>query len=174
MATAADVRVGVNGSVYVAPAATALTGDTATDPTTASFTDLGYVSEDGVAQTIDRSTSDIKAWGGDVVRTIQTEHSVSYTFTLIETSAEVVQLYYNDPDATATLAEITGAQAGRHAFIIDVLDGSKKIRLEIPDGEITDTGDVTYATEEAIGYEMTITCYPDSNGVKVFKRMLLA
>lgn len=164
-----NVRVGVTGSVHRGTLGATLPGDVTTAPT--GFTDLGYISEDGVAQTIDRSTEQIKAWGGDTVRTIQTEHDVQYTFTFIETKAEVLEMYYNDPDATASLVSITAAQAERATFIIDVVDGDQLIRLEIPDAQVTDTGDVTYATEEAIGYEVTIDCYPDNTGVKVYKRL---
>lgn len=167
---ATNVRVGVTGTIWNAVTGTALPGDALTAPNVA-FDDLGYVSDDGVTQTIDTSTTDIVAWGGDTVRTIQTEHSVSYTFTLIETKAEVLALYYSDTAATSALATITAAQATRGAWIIDVVDGDQAIRLEMSDAQITDKGDVTYATAEAIGYEVTITAYPDGSGTKVSKHI---
>ena len=34
---------------------------------------------------------------------------------------------------------------------------------------MTERGDVVYKNDEAIGYEVTITCYPDQNGVKAYK-----
>lgn len=167
---AANVRVGVTGSVFQAPSGTSLPGDAITAPGVG-FDDLGYVSDAGVTQSINRTTTDIVAWGGDVVRTVQTEHNVTYSFTLIETKAETLALYYSDTDASATAAQITSAQAARGVWIIDVVDGSNVIRLELPDAEITDTGDVTYATEEAIGYECTVTAYPDGSGVKAYQWM---
>lgn len=168
MATAANVRVGVTGSVHFAATGTTLPTD-ATTALDVAFTDLGYITDDGVVQAIDRSTTDMKAWGGDVVRTVQTEHNVTYTFSMMETNDDVLQLFYADADASTTTTEITGAQAQRGSWAVEVVDGSEKIRLVIPDGEITGVGDVTYATEEAIVYELTVTAYPDGSSVKAYK-----
>ena len=73
MALVADnVRVAVTGGVYVGAIGTA-TPANATAPVDAKLKDLGYISEDGVTQSIDSDTSEIKAWqNGDVVRVIQT------------------------------------------------------------------------------------------------------
>lgn len=169
MATDATlVRVGVTGTVWTAlQGVPTLPGDALTAPT--GFTDLGYISEDGVTQSISNSTNDIKAWGGDTVRTIQTEHDLQFTFTMIETNAETLKLYYSDPNATASAVSITSAQGVRQTMILDVVDGDQAIRLELPDCQVTEVGDIVYATEDAIGYEVTITCYPDNTGVKAYK-----
>ena len=170
MANVADnVRVGITGGFFVGPVKTTLpaSASASIDP---KFKDLGYISDDGVTQTIDSDTSDIKAWqNGDVVRTIQTSHKVSFKMTLIETNEEVLKLYYADSTATATAVKMTGAQAPHFSGVFDVLDGNKVIRVAIPDGQVTERGDVTYKNDEAIGYEVTITCYPDANGVKAYK-----
>lgn len=170
MANVADnVRVGITGGMYVGPVKTTLpaSASASIDP---KFKDLGYISADGVTQTIDSDTSDIKAWqNGDVVRTIQTSHKVSFKMTLIETNEEVLKLYYADSTATATAVKMTGAQAPHFSGVFDVLDGNKVIRVAIPDGQVTERGDVVYKNDEAIGYEVTITCYPDANGVKAYK-----
>src|SRR5688500_4446565 len=92
--SSSNVRVAVTGAVYAGPTATA--APTAADSALAGgFVDLGYVSEDGVSETRDRSTNKIKAWqNADLVREVVTESSLTYTFTLIETKEDVVELFY--------------------------------------------------------------------------------
>lgn len=166
--TASNVRVGVTGAIYKAPLKTAAPANAAA-AIDARFKDLGYISEDGVTQTIDSDKSEIKAWqNGDIVRTIQTSHNVSFQFTLIETNEEVLKLYYADPTATATAVKVTGAQSAHDSYVLDVLDGDKTIRIVIPDGQVTERGEITYKTDEAIGYQVTVVAYPDATGAKAY------
>lgn len=165
--TAANVRVAVTGAVYTAPAGTALPTDTTTALNVA-FVELGYVSEDGITQSINSDTTTIKAWqNADTVRTLQTSHDLTYTLTLLETSTDVLKAYYSGAP-TSSLAEIKGGQGLRQEWVIHITDGVKLIRLVIPDGQVTDQGDITYANADAIGYQITITCYPDGSGVKAY------
>ncbi|MEQ6899010.1 phage tail protein [Microbacterium sp. KR10-403] len=154
-----------------------------TDATTApgaSFNALGYVGEDGVTETQDRSTDKIKAWGGDTVKVVQTEHSLTYKFTLIETlNAEVLKAVHGDTNVTTTAATstsgtlhsvlITSAELGHAAYVIEVKDGDARVRIVISDGQITEVGDITYSDGDVIGYEVTVECFPDENGVKATK-----
>jgi hypothetical protein len=167
MTTAANVRVGVTGGVYGAPTDSTLPTDNAAE-LDAAFEELGYVSEDGVVQAINSDTTEIKAWqNADVVRKIQTSHDLTYALTFLETNDAVLEAYYGT-NAAAGVVEVTGAQGTRQAWVIEVIDGDEVIRIAIPDGQITDRGDVTYANAEAIAYPITITCYPDADGVKAY------
>lgn len=160
---AADVQVGVTGAIYVAPHATAAptAEDSALD---AAFDDLGYASDDGVTEKRDQSRDKIKAWqGAKVVRETITESSLSYQFTLIETNARTVEVYYGTaPDGTGRLVVDPSANGGRKAWVIDVLDGAKLTRIYVPEGEVTEVGEQKYKNGEPIGYEVTITCYPSA------------
>ena len=166
MATdSSKVRVAVSGEVLMG--ATTATAPTGTGGTTTGFTGLGFVSEDGVTETRDRSSDNIKAWqNAATVRTVVTDASLTYTFTLIETKKETVELYYGTT-VTAAAADgnfviVPANTGGRKSFIIDVIDGSELIRTYIPQGEVTEVGDKVYASGEPIGYEVTITAYPDT------------
>jgi hypothetical protein len=166
MATAGNVRVGVTGAVYYAPTTTTLPTSAATT-LNAAFADVGYISEDGITQTMNVDVTDIQAWqNGDVVRKIQTSHDLTYSFTMMEMSAETVELFYGD--YTAGVTEITGTQLGNNAFVLDVIDGDHDIRIVIPDGQVTERGDIVYSGTEPIGFEVTITCFPDADGVKAY------
>lgn len=147
--------------------ATTATAPTGTAGTTTGFTGLGFVSEDGVTETRDRSSDDIKAWqNAATVRTVITDATLTYSFTLIETKKETVELYYGTT-VTAAVAEgdfviVPANTGGRKSFIIDVVDGAELIRTYIPQGEVTEVGEKVYASGEPIGYEVTITAYPDT------------
>lgn len=146
---------------------TTATAPTGTGGTTTGFTGLGYVSEDGVTETRDRSSDDIKAWqNAATVRTVVTDANLTYTFTLIETKKDTVELYYG---TTVTQAASEGNfvivpanTGGRRSFIIDVVDGAELIRTYIPEGEVTEIGDKVYAAGEPIGYEVTVTAYANA------------
>jgi len=166
MATnSANVRVAVSGEVLVG--LTTATAPTGTAGTTTGFAGLGYVSEDGVTETRDRSSDTIKAWqNGDTVRTVVTDSTLTYHFTLLETNAATVGLFYGTTVTSASLEGnfliVPSSTGGRKSFILDVVDGAQLLRTYIPQGEVTEVGDVVYASGSAIGYEVTITAYPDT------------
>lgn len=138
--------------------------------------DAGCVSEDGLVETIDASDDKIKAWGGDIVKIVRTEHSVSYTFTLIESaSAEALKLMFGDKNVDIT----TGAGGGkkitvrktadmvpRASFVFDMVDGDSSIRIVVPDGQPSISGDVNYTDGDVIAYEVVVEAFPDADGVK--------
>lgn len=164
---ATKVRVGVTGKVMFAPTGTALPVTSIATPNVA-FLDVGYISDDGVTQAIGEETTEIKAWqNAAVVRKVQTGHDVTYTFTMIESNAVSLKAYYGN--YASGVIQINGDQLPHQAMLLDVIDGTHEIRVAIPDGQITERGDVVYENGEAIGYEVTVTCYPDSSGVKAYK-----
>ena len=162
MATnSSNVRVAVTGEVSVGPTASA--APTAVDSALTGFTGLGYVSEDGVTESRERSTTDIKAWqNADTVRTVVTDANLSYTFKLIETTEASLELFYGSAAATGSLVVTPASTGGRQSFVIDVEDGAELLRIYIPEGEVAEVGDVVYASGEAIGYEVTIRAYPNT------------
>lgn len=165
--TADDVRVYGTGSISVAPDGTTLPTD-ATTSLNAAFDELGYISEDGIEESEKVSTNKIKAWqGATIVRVVQTEHELTYKFTAIETNAAVIEAYYGQN--YDGVVEITGDQPATSAWVLDAVDGDDLIRVVIPKGQVSDKGSVKYASGDAVGYEFTITAYPDLSGVKAYK-----
>jgi len=163
-----------------------LIGDlTAAEPSTAvsaltGFTAAGYIGEDGVTETNERSTDRIRAWGGDTVKVVQTEHNVSYQFTFLETlNADVLKAVYGEDNVTTTAATIStgtlhevainSATLPHQSYVFEVKDGDAKIRIYVPDGQITEVGDVTYSDSEVIGYQVTVEAFADELGNKAYK-----
>lgn len=159
-----NVRVAVTGAVYRAPTATAAP-TSADSALNVAFVDLGYVSDDGVTETRDRTTNQIRAWqNADLVREVVTDSALSYQFTLIETKEAVVELFYGASvdGADGSIDIVPSATGGRQSFVIDVVDGDDLIRVYLPSAEITEVGDQVYQSGEAIGYQVTVTGYPVS------------
>ena len=165
-ATAANVRVGVTGTVNYAVPGTALPTDNAAVLNVA-FKDQGYITEDGIKQSIGETTTDIRAWqNGSVVRRVVSAFDVKYMLTLLETSADTLKTYYND--YTTGDVKVKGGQGLRGCWVFEIVDGSSKIRIVIPDGQVTERGEITYANSDAITYPIGIITYPDATGVNAY------
>lgn len=158
-----NVRVGVSGEIFVGPTGTTAP-TTATASPAAGFVGLGYVSEDGLTETPERSVDDIKAWqNAATVRSVVTDAKTSYEFTLIETNVATIG-FVNGTTVTQTSAHGTytldaAATGGRKSFIFDVIDGTNLKRIYVAEGELTERGDIVYASGEPIGYECTVVAY---------------
>jgi hypothetical protein len=158
------------GAIWVAPKGSTLPTDTATT-LDAAFKCLGYCSDDGLTNSTDLESETIKAWGGDTVLTIQTSKEDRFGFTLIEVlNEDVLKFVYGSTNVSGTLSTgltvtANNADVEEVAIVIDMImrDNSAK-RIVIPDCKISEFGDVVYSDSEAVGYETTVTCMPDSSG----------
>lgn len=158
------------GGVYRAALGSTLPTD-ATTALDAAFKSLGYVSEDGVVNENSPESDDILAWGGDTVLSLQTEKNDTFQLTLIEAlNVDVLAAVYGSGNVTGTLATgITVTANGSEAeeacwaFDMEARDGALK-RVVLPDAKITEIGEINYTDDEAVGYEITLTAYPDTSG----------
>jgi len=162
--TADNVVVGITGKVYVG--ATTATAPTSSTATLTGFTELGYVSADGVTFTNDRSTNQIRAWqNADLVREVITEGTVTYAFTLLETTQDVIEAYFGGTMTAGKIELVPTSTGGRKSFVVDVVDGAKAIRHYVPSGEIINVEAQQIQNGEAIGYGITVTAYATSGRV---------
>lgn len=171
--TVANVSVGkpnIVGAVYHAPAGTTLPTSTAAE-LNAAFDPMGYVSDDGITNSSSLTTTEIKAWGGDVVAVPQTEKKDTFKLKLIEcTNVDVLATVFGSANVSGALAtgitvNINSAELPAGCWVIDMIlrDNTAK-RIVIPSGKISALGDVVYKDDAVIGYEITVTCLPDSSG----------
>lgn len=165
--TSAKPKVG--GSIYSAPIGTALPTDATTALNTA-FKCLGYVSDDGVQNSDDRKTTDIKSWGGDIVNSVQTEKTDTFKYTLIEAlNVDVLKEIYGGSNVTGDLdtgitVKSNSTELDEHVIVIEmVLRNNVLKRIVLPSAKVTDVGEIKYKDGDNVGYETTVTCFPDDN-----------
>lgn len=178
----ADIMSGkplTTGGIYRGAPGATLPTEAVAGPYTG-FTGLGYVSDDGLSETVDRSTDKIKAWGGDVVKVVQTEFSVTYEFTLYQAlNADVLAAVYGSDNVETTAATATAgtrtavkvnSESLEHApWIFAMKDGPARILIVVPDGQISEVGEVKYDDGSVIGYPVTLEAFKDAEGNQAYK-----
>lgn len=173
MSTASNVTVGkprVAGGIYRAPLGTTLPTDATTDLGSA-FEEMGYVSDDGVTNSLSPDVNILKAWGGDVVYATDNGKTDTFAMTLIETlKAAVLKAVHGTDNVTGTDAAtglattVNNDPAEEAIWVIDMIQrGGILKRIVIPDGIITDIGDINYTDDDPSGFPITITCLADAN-----------
>ena len=168
LVTAGKPKVG--GAVFTAALGTTLPTDAVTDLGSA-WTNLGYISDSGVVNSNSPSNTAIKAWGGDTVLDIQTEKPDTWKMTFIEhTNKDVLKFIYGDDNVTGDLetgltVKANSKELTTKSMIIDMLlkNGTAK-RVVLPNCKITSVSDVNYTDSDAVGYEVEISAYPDTDG----------
>lgn len=173
MPTVSNVSTGkpnVAGAVFNAPVGTTLPTDTTT-ALEAAFKAMGYAAEDGLVNTNSPSVENIKAWGGDIVATPQTEKPDTWKIKLIEVlNEDVLKTVYGSANVTGTLAtgitvEANSEEADELSWVFDMVmrDGAAK-RVVLQKAAITEIGDISYVDNDVTGYEITLTAFPDASG----------
>jgi hypothetical protein len=166
---ATEVRVGITGQLYKAPLGTAAPPD-ATTALAAAYVGLGYVSEDGVTENWDDSVDNIVAWqNATTVRSATTESTGTLELTLIQTNRDVLEAFHRgstvtEPSPGEFQIDVKPIVADPSAWVLDVVDGLKLIRIFCGNAEVTERGEIMYANGDPIGFPLTITVYPDANG----------
>ena len=181
MPNATNVTAGkpnVGGAIYRAPLGTALPTST-TETLNAAFKELGYASADGVVNTNTPETENIRAWGGQTVLTVQNSKDDKFTVTLIETlNEDVLAAVYGDDNVSGDLStgitvNVNDNEVEAASWVFDMImrDGAAK-RIVIPEGKVTELGEITYADSSAVGYAITIDAIPDSSNNNHYEYIL--
>lgn len=162
-----------SGAVFTAPVGSTLPTDAVTAITSISETykDLGYVSEDGLTESISITTSAIKEWGGSIVLITQDEKTATFKFKLIEYLNKEVQKFANgDDNVSGTLdtgmkVSLTDADTQERVLVFwQILRGGIPLRIVVPRCKITAIGDIVYKGNEAVAYDLTVQAIKNDSG----------
>ncbi len=161
----------INSGVWVADIGTTAPAARTTTPGTG-WVELGWMGEDGITESRDVDSDTKKAWqGGVTIRTVRSSDSRRFSFVCLETNAATAGIVRPGSTVTTTggvtktsVKAFTGTD--ERAWIIDVRDGKGiNTRKVVPRGEVVEIGDVVYNGTDLTVFEITVECYPDSNGV---------
>ncbi|MFD4523249.1 phage tail protein [Streptomyces sp. NPDC058470] len=175
MADDTQVEMGVKGTFYVAPVGTTAP----TDPYSSwgvGWIDLGYVTEDGLTESLNENRTELKAWGySGAVRTQVTDRAATFKITFMQTNAWTLALYYG-----IDLADMTSSGSGSTQFLafeepqtpeplyyalgMDVIDDDKPNRIIVARAEVTTKGDRTYKADTNQAFELTFSSLTAPNG----------
>ncbi|MGC4964242.1 hypothetical protein [Gordonia sp. DT101] len=165
---AAQPRVG--GALRNAPVGTTAPTDAST-ALDAAFKDLGYISEDGFTEAIERSADKKRALGGSVIRTVQTEYGATVSFVFMESlKLDVLKRVYGESNVTveAATGEITVRKNKKplpiESWVIDLEDGDVLDRSYIARGQITEIGETVKTHGDLAVFEVTLEALEDEDG----------
>ena len=174
----------INGAIFRAPIGTPYPTPAAETPLAyanaataeldAAFECMGYVSSDGMTNNNSKTSTEIRAWGGQVVLAPMTEHTDTFAGTFIESLNEAVQKAANgDGNVSGSMAlggmaiSIDSTDDVEHVYVIDmIITGGAKKRIVIPYGKISAVGEITYKDDTVVGYPLTIMCLPNPTDEK--------
>ena len=182
-----DVRIGApeqstTGAIKHAPLGTTL-------PTLSSISKIGvtidgaftgneYVSEDGLTLAPSISTTDIKDWSGATVRKVLESFDGTLSWTMISTNEGAMKVAFGDAHVTTSAATAqhgnqVQAAVGAHlpdaqSWVFLMKDGDARVVIVVPNGQVTEIGEVTFASNAAIGWQVTLSCYPDTNNECIY------
>ena len=147
-------------------------------PFDAAFASTGYVNEDGLTFNAERSTESIKDWSGAIVRQVLSEFNGKFSWAHLETNVESLRNYFGDENVTVTAATLAAGQQitallkatemPRKSWLFRMKDGDARVLVFVPDGQITETGEVKFTKSGAIQWPATLTTYPDAEGVNAY------
>ena len=154
------------GAIFWAPLGTTLPTSAEADLDNA-FVCLGYASEDGLKESLSPSTQVIKDWNGDTIAVSTTDREITYSFTLVEAlNINVQKAVFGEENVSGTSS--TGITVRHNSndvpaacWVFDIIgtDGVAT-RKVIPNGKVSEIGEISYVANEVVGYEVTVTAMP--------------
>lgn len=166
----AEITVANDGEVYVGDVGSTLPDDFSTlDP---AFAGLGYATEDGVTLTVSPDVTEFRVWQSrQVVRRELNSQDLQAAFGLVQWNEDTVALAFGGGDITEDTPGVfrydfplPGDPLDERALIVDAQDGSKRIRVVIPRGNVVDPVETQFQRSEMALLPITFRALQPSDG----------
>lgn len=134
-------------------------------------TRMGYVADDGLRPSGERTSTPIYDWAGDLIYSPQENHSSQFQFKLYSSfDADVLAEVFGTENVT-TIGDLivvreTGSPLGIHPWMFDMRDGKKRVRIVADEAQVTNVVEGPFVRNGLQSFDVTLTCYKDANGDK--------
>lgn len=167
------------GAILRAPLATPL-------PTTAVMTlnaafatnDPGYIDENGLLISPSRQSVPIRDWSRRVVREVLDTFDGKISWAHLELSLNAMRNFAGDAKVTSTPASAThgtqlsmalsGDDMPHYSWVFKIKDGLRKALVVVPDGSVTEQGDIALVANAAVKLPVVLSTYPDAQGNNIY------
>lgn len=166
----------VTGAINSAPTGTALPVDEAASLNVA-FKDSGYISDSGLKIGTNQDSTEIKDWSGNLVRTIMAGYGNQLTWEHLEWNEQSLKNFLGDANVTAVTtagaptkitAKFNGDEMPVKSYVVNMKDGVRKIRVVIPNGQVSERGEISFLKTDAIKLPITLKTFPDASGNHIY------
>ena len=165
------------GAVMDAPVGTTLP-TSAVDEIADGFKSSGYISDDGLALTPDRSTTDINDWSGAAVRTLLKSFTAIITWSEMEMSYDSLRHAFGEDNVKKipatkdhgeqVVVSLNSSIPPARSWLFRMKDGATKIMIVVPNGQITAVDELDFTSSDAVKLPLTLSCHPDSTGNSIY------
>lgn len=138
----------------------------------------GYVGDEGVTLTPERSTEDVRDWSGAVIRKIMTEFDGTLSWEHLELSIQALKNYFGEENVsvteadgehgTETIAKLNGEELPVKSWYFKMKDGKRRLLIFVPHGQVTEQGEIQFVKTDAVKLPVTLSTYPDEDGNNVY------
>ena len=128
----------------------------------------GLVGEDGVTNTTETETTEVKDMGGNTVMKMISSYAESYQFVLIEAlRAESAKIRYGSDavegeDGQLTIKHKMPSGEALSIVIEVIMTGEKKDRIVIGNASRSEFGDRQFHSTDVVGYDVTMAANADT------------
>ena len=167
-----EVRVGANGTIYVAPGGTAVPANVTAAWT--GFTDVGYVTEEGVTIGRALTTEQIRAWQSiSAIRYLVTEVAFTVSFSLLQWNETTLPFWLgggtvvNQGGGSFKYTISSSPAIDERAFGVEWTDGALKYRATIGRGMVIESGESSVTRSEGIALPITFAAMAPASGTEL-------
>ena len=165
------------GAVAVAPVGTTMPTD-AKSALASAWDDSGYISEDGISVTVTRSTTPIRDWSKNAVRNLLTEYAGSISLAFLQVDEFAAERMFGASNVTVTAATSSAGEQIKisigaelppiEAWCFSMKDGNARIRVLVPQGQITDVNQIDFKPDAGNVIGGTLATYDDGTGHSIY------
>lgn len=134
----------------------------------------GWMGDDGFVNNIQRDVTKHRDFAGTVIKVTQDTYEETVAVTCCESNPVVLKTVFGEDNVSVSFSgghrkvsiRHDEAPLPRKSWVVRVVDGVKTRMLVIPEGQVTEIGEVTWLSSELVQYTLTIDCFKPAEGTQ--------